>query len=259
MPITGLSGLVFTSATGAKSRVMPYPVRYLPISSDMARTASGPCSPTAAALGYRGREKAGFPARRATAPPSSSTPMSIGISEACCSSSTRVFSCDSPVMFLPKRTTPPTGYSARKAAMESETSVTPSASASSISSWERDSSSASGRTRNSCPTLSRRVMPDSGPSGCAVWAGSGDGVDTGAEDGAVQPASRQTVSPSAAARRTNETAIRFSSLPGHRLKSACIIPRVSAKENAGPRKTAQPLTGPCRQSQNHGQEFCHPA
>ena len=31
LPITTLSGLVFTSATGAKSRLKPYPARYVPM------------------------------------------------------------------------------------------------------------------------------------------------------------------------------------------------------------------------------------
>ena len=110
VPMMGLSGFVFTSASGAKSMLKPYSFKYAPMVCPMAQASAGsPDAPTAAALSYCGRSKAGWLARRATAPPSSSTAMKSGVRLAACKSALNCASCSGSVMFLPNWQMPPTG------------------------------------------------------------------------------------------------------------------------------------------------------
>ena len=144
----------------------------------MARASSGlPDVPTAAALSYWGRSNAALLARRATRPPSSSMAVKSGVSLACCKSSRNWVICCGLSRFLPKITTPPTGYSAKVWRMASVSSVTPSALASLIWSCVWLKSRESGRTRKSCPTFCSSVISSSS---CCTRSGSGVGCSVGA-------------------------------------------------------------------------------
>ena len=97
-------------------------------------------------------------ASRATRPPSSSTAIKRGVPLAACISRIKLVACSGDAIFFPNRTSPPTGYWASVSAMAPDNSVTPAPAGSSIWSSVWDKSNASGRTRNSCPTFSRRVI-----------------------------------------------------------------------------------------------------
>ncbi len=151
----------------------------------MARASAGsPDAPTAAALSYCGRSKAGWLARRATAPPSSSTAMKSGVRLAACRSALNCASCSGSVMFLPNWQMPPTGYACRVSRMASVSMVTPSAFASLMVSCGSVRSKASGRMMKSWPIFSSGVSASAG-AGAAVGAGVDAGVGVGAAAGRV--------------------------------------------------------------------------
>ena len=154
----------------------------------MAQAASAPSAPTAAALSYRGRSKVSLLASRATAPPSSSTEINSGMSEASCRAALKAVICSGSTMFLPNWHTPPTGYFCSASRMASVSSVTPSALASSICSCGRVRSRESGRIMNSWPTFSSSVR--SAAVKVVSAAGVGSGVGPASSAGRSTPTGR---------------------------------------------------------------------
>ncbi len=103
MPITGFSGFVFTSATGARFRFTPTSARSAPI--DAATRSVRPTSSTAPSAALPGYELPVATSSRVTSPPSSSIPTSSSPSARSDDVSER--SCAALSTFQPKSTTPP--------------------------------------------------------------------------------------------------------------------------------------------------------